>query len=895
MNDPSMPTDRERVESVFEAALELEPERRHEFVLASCGTNDAMRAAVLRLLSAHARDAGVLDVPPDVLFGERSMPERLGAYRLLREIGHGGMGVVYDAERDDGQFRRRVAIKIIRRGSDPALLQRILAERQILAGLDHPNIARLLDGGVTPDGRPYLVMEHVDGLPIDVYCERMRLTVPERLALFVTVARAVDFAHRSLVVHRDLKPSNILVTPDGRAKLLDFGVAKLLHPWMMADTPATGASRALTLEYASPEQLRGDSLTTTTDVYSLGVVLYELLAGRRPHEQHEPSIAAHAAAVCDGDIERASARVLRSETLRSGEHDRTIEPAAIARARQTTPQRLARLLRGDVDAILEMALRAEPPRRYGSVELMAQDIERHLTHRTVLAHQGSRGYAFAKMLRRHRLPAAAVIVTASAVLLGAGAAAWQAAIAGRERERAELALRDAEQVAEFLVGMFDAGEQAPQAVSVHDLMQRGMSRIEQLDAQPDVQARVLGAMGAIHEGIGAYEDGQRATEQALAMLDQNGTTESAQGARLLVQLGTLLRRRGEYDSAQTVFERARRIQERVLEPTDPEISITLQRLAGIAIYLGDFEEAERRARAALDFQLRTLGRDHRMRVNMLAQLGAIQRARGDRAGAERTLREAVALRPRAAGSTRHEILNDRFQLATIVFADPARAEEAEAMFRAELPSLNEESPDDLFFITWAENSIADLLARRGDLAGSEELRRHVLELRRGRLGADHPATAESTLELGDLRLRQGRIDEARQLITDATRIYRRSLGERHPMYAQSLMRLGDVLMQSDDLQGADSAVSIALAIRAERYGPQSHGYIDALRTRALIQTRMGLFTSAEALLRDGLELAEAAGAAGARRALHNAFVELYTAWNRPADAARHRQLSAPGS
>ena len=893
MNDPSRPSDRERVESVFEAALELEPGQRHEFVLASCGTNVAMRAAVLRLLSAHGRDAGVLDVPSDMLFGERSMPERLGAYRLLREIGHGGMGVVYDAERDDGQFRRRVAIKIIRHGSDPALLQRILAERQILAGLDHPNIARLLDGGVTPDGRPYLVMEHVDGLPIDVYCERMRLTVAERLALFVTVARAVDFAHRSLVVHRDLKPSNILVTPDGRAKLLDFGVAKLLHPW--SDAPVTGASRALTLEYASPEQLRGDSLTTTTDVYSLGVVLYELLVGRRPHEQHEPSIAAHAAAVCDGDIERASARVLRSETLHSGDHERAIEPAAVARARQTTPQRLAKLLRGDVDAILDMSLRAEPPRRYGSVELMAQDIERHLAHRTVLAHQGSRGYAFLKLIRRHRLPAAAVIVTVSAVLLGAGAAAWQATIASRERERAEQALRDAEQVAEFLVGMFDAGEQAPQAVSVHDLMQRGMSRIEQLDAQPDVQARVLGAMGAIHEGIGAYEDGQRATEQALAMLDGNAATESAQGARLLVQLGTLLRRRGEYDSAQTVFERARRIQERVLEPTDPEFSITLQRLAGIAIYLGDFAEAERRARAALEFQLRTLGRDHRMRVNMLTQLGAIQRARGDRAGAERTLREAVALRPRATGSTRHEILNDRFQLATIVFADPARAEEAEAMFRAELPSLSEESPDDLFFITWAENSIADLLARRGDLAGSEQLRQHVLELRRGRLGADHPATAESTLELGNLRLRQGRIDEARQLIGDATRIYRRSLGERHPMYAQSLMRLGDVHMQSGDLQAADSAVSVALAIRAERYGPQSHGYIDALRTRALIQTRMGLFTSAEALLRDGLELAEAADAAGARRALHAAFVELYTAWNRPADAARHRQLAAPAN
>ncbi|MBR9990574.1 MAG: serine/threonine protein kinase, partial [Gemmatimonadetes bacterium] len=436
-----MPTDRERVETLFEAALELEPERRHEFVLASCGTNEAMRAAVLGLLSAHAREAGVLEVQPDALFGHHDAPERLGAYRLLREIGRGGMGVVYDAERDDGQFRRRVAIKIIRHGADADLLQRIHSERQILAGLDHPHIARLLDGGVTEDGRPYLVMEHVDGLTIDVYCERMRLTVAERLSLVMTVARAVDFAHRNLVVHRDLKPSNILVTPDGRVKLLDFGVAKLLQPWQMADAPITRERQALTLEYASPEQLRGESLTTTTDVYSLGVVLYELLTGRRPHQQHEHSMAAHAQAVCAGDVERASRRVQRTETIGAGTAECMFDAESIARARRTTPQRLSKLLHGDVDAILDMSLRAEPPRRYGSAELLAQDLERHLSHRPVHAHQGSGMYAARKLIRRHRLPAAALAMTAAAVLLGAGAAAWQASVADRERVRAEGALR----------------------------------------------------------------------------------------------------------------------------------------------------------------------------------------------------------------------------------------------------------------------------------------------------------------------------------------------------------------------------------------------------------------------------------------------------------------------
>jgi serine/threonine protein kinase len=889
-----MTTDRERVESLFEAALELAPEQRHDFVLASCGTNEALRDAVLGLLSAHAREAGVLDVAPDALFAEPAAPARLGVYRLHGEIGRGGMGVVHDAERDDGQFRRRVAIKIIRQGSDPELLHRILSERQILAGLDHPNIARLLDGGVTPDGRPYLVMEHVDGLPIDVYCERMRLTVTERLVLFTTVARAVEFAHRNLIVHRDLKPSNILVTPDGRPKLLDFGVAKLLHPWMMAEAPMTRERHALTLEYASPEQLRGESLTTTTDVYSLGVVLYELLTGRRPHEEHEHSMAAHAAAVCDGAVERASERVLRSEVIAAAGRERTLDPQFIARARQTTPQRLAKQLHGDIDAILQMALRVEAPRRYGSAELMAQDIERQLSHRPVRAHQGSRGYAFTKLLRRHRFTAVAVVTTLTALLLGAGVAAWQATIAGRERQRAELALRDAEQVAEFLIGLFDSGEQPPQTVSVQDLMNRGTSRIDQLAAQPHVQARVLGAMAAIHEGIGEYERGQQAAEQALEMLRRLGLEESPAGARVLVQLGVLQRRRGEYASAEATLTRAREIQEQVLDPADPEFSITLQHLAGMAVYLGDFEEAERRARAALDLQLRTLGPTHRMRVNMLTQLGAIQRARGDRAGAEETLREAVALRPRAHGSTRREVLNDRLQLATIVFGDPARASEAEAMFRAELPALDPDSPDDVFAISWAESSLADLHSRRGDIATAERLRRHVLDLRRRHVGTDHPATAESAINLGATLVDAGKLDEALTLIQEGTDIYRATLGERHPAYANSLVVLSRMLVRTGDLAAADSAILIALAIRADRYGRETHPYIGALRQRSLVQIRMQRFETAEALLQEGLALAERGGADGARTQLHEAFAELYTAWGRPQDAARHRTLAEAG-
>ncbi|HEX6134644.1 MAG TPA: serine/threonine-protein kinase [Longimicrobiales bacterium] len=886
-----MSPDRTRIESLFEAALELEPEQRFEFVVASCGTNDAMRDAVLQLLSAHSR-AGVLDVAPAALFDEQAMPSRLGAYRLLREIGRGGMGVVYDAERDDGQFRRRAAIKIIRQGSDPELLQRVLAERQILAGLDHPNIARLVDGGITPDGRPYLVMEHVDGLPIDVYCERMRLTVAERLRLFTVVARAVEFAHRNLIVHRDLKPSNILVTPDGRPKLLDFGVAKLLHPWL-SDAPITRERQALTLEYASPEQLRGESLTTTTDVYSLGVVLYELLTGRRPHEQHERSLPAHTAAVCRGDIERASSRVLRSEQLRSAQGvERVVDPAVIAHARQVTPPRLARQLVGDIDAILDMALRVEPVRRYGSAELMAHDIERHLTDRTVHAHQGSRRYAFAKLVRRHRIPALALALAIAAVVGGAAAATWQATIAERERQRAEAALADAEQVADFLVGLFNPGDQLSAPMTVRDVVQRGESHLDELRAQPDVQARMLGAIGAIQESLGEFEEGQRATARALALLRAEDAEESAQGAKLLNQFGRLLRRRGEYDSAQAVFFRARDIQQRVLDPADPDLSETLQNLARISVYLGDFEEAERRAQAAVDLQLRTLGEAHRMRVNMLTQLGAIQRARGRYVESERTLREAIALRPRAVGSTRSEILNDRFQLATVVHADSTRAAEAEALFRAELPGLREDSRDDVAFLTWGEESIAELLERRGDLTEGERLRRHVYDLRAQYLGRDHTSTAGAQMLLGITILSAGRLEEAHAHLTEAAEIYRRALGTRHPAYAISQVNLSDSYLALGQRAAADTALGTALSIRGERYGPTSHGYIDALRRRGIVRARMGRYEEAEAMLDEALRIAESQGYTSYVRSVHHSFADLYTAWRRPADAARHRELAS---
>ncbi|HSJ07987.1 MAG TPA: serine/threonine-protein kinase [Longimicrobiales bacterium] len=887
--------DRSRIEALFEAALELAPDSRPDFVAAACGEDDAMRDAVMALLAASDRSQGVLERDPRSLIRPADRPpDRLGVYRVLRELGRGGMGVVYDAERDDGQFRRRVAIKIIHGADDAELQQRVLAERQILAGLDHPHIARLLDGGVADDGRPYLVMEHVEGLPVSVYCDRMRLSIPERLRLFVTIARAVDFAHRNLVIHRDLKPSNVLVTPDGRVKLLDFGVAKLLNPWLSgANTQLTRDRAALTPEYASPEQIRGEALTTTTDVYSLGVMLYELLTGRRPHAAQEGDLASFLDAVCNADPERPSSRVLRPEKVRAGDGGETVlEPAAVARARDTTPQRLERLLRGDLDAIVGMALRTEPPRRYGSAELLAQDIERHLAGRPVRAHQGSRGYRLGKLIRRHRLQAAAVVVVALSLVGGAGGALWQARIATAEHDRAALAHAESDRVMQFLLELFEAGTPEASvagAITARDLVERGVRRIGSLEDQPAVQAPLLAVLGRVLVSLADYDEAQRLTERALALYEAEG--DEAGAARMTFQRGMTQRERGDYRAALESLLEARAMQLRVLGPGHPDLGPTYHDLAAVQVYFGEFEEAQRHADEAYGIQRASLGDAHRLTLNTLLLRGLVQRRRGLLDSAEYTIRRVNELRPQAAGSTRTEVLEDRLQLADLL--QRRNADESERIYRDVL-NLARATPEEVGVRAWVRSSLAALLSGRGDYAGAERLLRETYEERLSIYGPRHRAVAESGSGLGGVLLRAGRLDQAEELFRESAAVYRDILGERHLAYANALAQIADIHGRRGNHAAADSILAHAVALRMADEGPLAHGLPDLLRRRAEARIGLGDHAAAEEFLGRALSIAEERSySAGVRRQIHTTFADLYAAWQKPEQAARHRALATP--
>jgi serine/threonine protein kinase/tetratricopeptide (TPR) repeat protein len=436
----------DRVKELFHAALDRDRAERASFLDSACGADSGLRAEVESLVENHERETTFMKSPAAA---DMAQPEpgwegrRLGPYRVVKELGRGGMGAVFLAVRDDDVFKKRVAVKVIKRGMDSdAIVKRFTRERQILANLDHPNIARLLDGGTTPHGLPYFVMEHIEGHALDDHCDLRRLSTGDRLALFRSICSAVQFAHQNLIVHRDIKPGNILVTADGVPKLLDFGIAKIVGgeaAFGVIDATAT-AERLLTPEYASPEQVRGEPVTTATDVYSLGVVLYELLTGHLPYRLKSRGFIEVARTICEVEPEKPSSAITRVEE-RAGRNGTVVRvtPESVGRARDATPQKLKRRLTGDLDTIVLKAMRKEPQRRYLSVEQLSEDVRRHLDGLPVLARDDTFAYRAAKFARRHRVGLAAAGVVLVSLVGGLGAAAWQAKVARDHKALAERA------------------------------------------------------------------------------------------------------------------------------------------------------------------------------------------------------------------------------------------------------------------------------------------------------------------------------------------------------------------------------------------------------------------------------------------------------------------------
>lgn len=569
----------ERLNSVFQHALALPANERADFVSRSCADDPALAAEASLLVAAHSREEGLMEQPAIVAAGLCPDDEppafagrRFGPYRLLREISRGGMGAVYLAERADGAFEQRVALKLIKRGMDSdQVLARFRAERQILASLEHPNIARLLDGGASDDGQPYFVMEYIGGRRIDEYAHAGRLSTAARLGHWLQVSGAVSYAHQHLVVHRDIKPANILVTPDGTPKLLDFGIARLLDP--NADAASTLTElRMLTPEYASPEQIEGRHATTASDVYSLGVVLYELLTGRLPYRTRSRSPKDIAEAICTTEPVRPS--------LAAG-----IEPG------------LARRLRGDLDTILLTALRKEPARRYASVEQFAGDVRRHLEGLPVRARPDTFGYRAGKFVRRHLAAVATTTLLALALVIGAAGIAWEARQARAAQARAERRFNDVRELAHaVLFDYHDAIKDLAGATPIRErLVRDGLRYLDTLARAAQGDRSLQRELASAYQRVGDLQGGDltanlgdtkgalKSYGKAVRILEGLVAADSADSrsrrglARVLVDLGQLQFDTGDVEGALALARRA----EAVLAPLG-----TARLDAGLRLELG---------------------------------------------------------------------------------------------------------------------------------------------------------------------------------------------------------------------------------------------------------------------------------------------------------------------
>ena len=898
------PSRHDEIDAVFDDALDVPEEQRAAWLESRCGDDVALRREVELLLAAHEKES-----PLDVAAGAHvvamgsntSRGRRIGPYRVLRELGRGGMGVVYLAERDDGQFRRRVAVKVLRASGDAdELHRRFLAERQILASLNHSHIAQLLDGGVSDGQLPYLVIEYVDGQPITEYCDRQRLDVAARLRLFQEVCSAVHHAHQNLVLHRDLKPGNVLVTATGEVKLLDFGIAKLLNPSLSGvEQPVTRtAFRLMTPAYASPEQVRGDTLTTASDVYALGLLLYELLTGRSAHRITTDSPQAVYQIVCEQDPERPSDTVVASTAAANG-----TAPADIAAARGTTPERLRRQLRGDMDAIVAMALRKEPGRRYHSAELLAEDVGRYLDGLPVRAHRGSGWYRFEKLVRRHR--AVATLAAASAVLLvaAAGVALRLASVATRERDRGAAALmqtqrtlRESDAVAAFLVSLFEASDPADggqDSVTAADLLRRGVVEAERLDGEPAAQARMFEALGRIYARRGNLERAESLVRRSLAVRRRMTGVDEAGTAATTVALADVLLQQGRYGAADSLAREALRIRRIALGNSHPDVAESLQQLSGIAVYLGDIGAAERYQVEAVAVRRRDPSGDDVGLVSALERLSAIVWRRGDDAGAERTLREALSVTQRTSPAPHPERAGAMMRLASLLDERPEGRVEAESLMSGAVRESRMAFGDVHPHTAEAIKQFGLMLVQHGRPAEGERLVRQALEMQRRTWGASHTAVAATMAALARVLTRDGYSPEAEQLMRDALAIIASSLGTSHASYAGGLGNFADVLALRGALDSAETLRRQALAIRVAAIGPEQTATALMAVELADVLVRQRRFAEADSIYRSSLAVLRRRTTdthVDVRRT-YRSLATLYEAWGKRDSAAVFRRLA----
>ncbi|MEM7353276.1 MAG: serine/threonine-protein kinase [Acidobacteriota bacterium] len=936
----------QRTLELFHLALEAEPEARDALLTDACGADVELRQAVDRLLEGHHNAPSFLDHPEELnplAAGDDRIGQTLGPYRLEELLGEGGMGVVYRASQER-PIRRQVALKLIQLGmATREVVARFESERQALAVLDHPNIAKVFDAGASEQGSPYFVMELVDGVAINRYCDQHTLGTRQRLELFMQVCRAVHHAHQKGIIHRDLKPSNVLVARhDGEPvpKVIDFGVARAIDDGQPRPALTQHGRFIGTPEYMSPEQAEmAVDVDIRTDVYSLGVMLYELLVGRLPID---------AESLRRGTPERLKQLLRGSDTQPPSTRVNTLgaEAQAIASRRRTDPAALRQTLRGDLDWIVMRALEPEPHRRYGTASELAEDLARHLRDEPVEAGPPEMRYRLGKFVKRHRVGVAVAASIAALLIAFSIVTLWQAVRLQHALEHSEREARKAQEVTDFLTSLFqisDPSEARGNDISAREILDRGAGRVAtELAGQPEVQAAMMGVIGEIYVDLGLLSEAEslivgglelqqqtlggqhpdiaasharlsnlrqwqddladaevqarRALEvhQAFAGgADGDGESDSDE-ARYLTRLGSVLHNAGKYQEAEATLRRALELWEPTSVVEEGERTATRSELSITLKGLGRFGEAEGLLRQAIDYSRNHLGADHPRLATQMLNLASVVSELDRNVEAEALLREALEIRQRVYGNESIAAAVAMNNLARIC-QRLGKRDEAEALHREVIAMRRRLQGSDHSDVAVALANLGVALRQNGQYEEAEALYREALALNQRILGPDHPTVAVAHHNLSVLLRRRGRLEPAESEIRRAIEIMRPALGEAHPHVARSQTALGKILLM-DGRRGEAEAV-LRAALKAQVEGLPT-GHRRTLLTQLFLGQCLadtGRFEEAEPLLVTALD-----GHREARGPEHEytreaiaALVALYDAWNRPEDAARYRaQLAA---
>jgi eukaryotic-like serine/threonine-protein kinase len=764
------PEEWQRVRPILESALELTPAKRASFLDAAC-TDSFLRREVESLILSHEQageDCLNSVAIPELLLEEVrfSLPrgKRIGSYEVLEEIAQGGMGAVYRAIRADGQYKQQVALKTVRADIGVGLsANRFRNERQILAALNHPNIARILDGGTTTDGLPYLVMEFIDGLTIIDYCDQKKVTIEGRLQLFRTICSAVHYAHQHLVIHRDIKPGNILITSEGIPKLLDFGIAKILDPSLLqaSVTLTSPGLSAMTTEYASPEQLRGETITTATDVYSLGLVLYELLAGHCAHRFASRMPHDIARIILETDPQKPSTVIRRRETARETQQEKAwLTPEEVSGLRDSTPEKLRRTLAGDLDNIVLKAIRKEPDERYSSVDQLSEDLRRYLEKRPVLARKSTFIYRCRKYVARHKIGMASAALIFLSLVTGLAFSISEARIAHANQLRAERRFNDVRTLANSLMfEIYDSIKDLPGATNARKIL--ASNARQYLDS---LSREASGDLSLQHDLAAAY--------------DRLGDVFGYVGAANL----------GDFAAASQSYAKALAIRESLASANPGNLQFQLEltdeyfRLEGVQESRGDFSEAlstVRRAQAFLE-RIGSGSSDPRLqdRVGGLYYYaGALLEKTGDQYGALQNYRKAasfhkiIAADPRANALSRAHVVADYTGMANTL-SETAQANDAVAMATKALTimkELSEAAPTNATLEEWLAETyftLGTLLDKMNNLSDALENDRDANRIFRQLMAGDpnNQLAAENvvftTASIAGILVRQGKTAEA---------------------------------------------------------------------------------------------------------------------------------------